>query len=207
MAEPRKSSTSPETRQGSTSRPTTSSSDASPSTVGAVGTRGTSIDQSDLGGKTRRGESLTAASGGRSTSAEPGIIDRVKQGATSRLTAQKDRATDGLDSITQAVRKSTESLRAEQHDTAARFVERTVDQLDRFSAQLRGKDISEIVDDAARLARRQPAIFIGLSFAAGLLAARFLKSSQERSSQNRAFSEQSSGAAGASGRFSGREMS
>jgi gas vesicle protein len=114
-----------------------------------------------------------------------GMVDRVKEGAAARLEAQKDRATEGLNTVAEAVRKTTETLRSEQHDTAARFVGQAADQLQRLSTQLRQKDVTELVDEAARLARRQPAIFVGLSFAAGLLTARFLKSSQERAMHER----------------------
>jgi len=41
------------------------------------------------------------------------------------------------------------------------------------------------VDDAERLAHRQPALFVGGAFALGLLAARFLKSSKPRPSTGR----------------------
>jgi hypothetical protein len=42
---------------------------------------------------------------------------------------------------------------------------------------LRKKDVQQLMQDAQRLARRQPALFIGSAFALGLVAARFLKSS------------------------------
>ena len=108
-----------------------------------------------------------------------GIFDTIKSGATSQLTTQKDRATDGIGTLAQAVRQTTERLRSEDHDTVAQYVERAAEQLERLSQNLREKDVSELLDDAQRLARRQPAMFIGGSFAVGLLAARFLKSSRE----------------------------
>jgi hypothetical protein len=42
---------------------------------------------------------------------------------------------------------------------------------------VREKDVNEMLRDVQQFARRQPALFIGGSFAAGLLAARFLRSS------------------------------
>jgi hypothetical protein len=80
----------------------------------------------------------------------------------------------------QAVRHSSERLRENQQETVAEYVEKAAAQLERFSENLREKDVSELLQDAQRLARRQPALFIGGSFAVGLLAARFLKSSRER---------------------------
>jgi hypothetical protein len=179
MDETSRSGTSTAGRPGSTSRQSTSQTrdDARESTTGMIGTRG----RSDEFNRTGESDAAQGGTDGRSR----GVIDRVKEGATARLSAQKDRATEGLTTVAEAVRKTTDTLRNEQHHTAARFVEQTADQLQRLSNQLREKDINQLVDEAARLARRQPAIFVGLSFAAGLLAARFLKSSQERAMRER----------------------
>jgi hypothetical protein len=106
-----------------------------------------------------------------------GIVNRVKETATSQLTAQKDKATDGLGSVAQAVRQTTQSLRDQQHDTVAQYVDRAADQIERLSQGLKNKDVTELLDDAQRLARQQPALFIGGAFALGLVGARFLKSS------------------------------
>lgn len=108
-----------------------------------------------------------------------GIVAQVKERATAQLSTQKDRATDGLGSIAQAVRQTTDRLREDQQDMVAQYVEKAADQIERLSTSLRDKDVNEIVQDVQRFARRQPALFIGGSFAVGLLAARFLKSSSE----------------------------
>jgi hypothetical protein len=109
-----------------------------------------------------------------------GILDRVREQATAQLTTQKDRATDGLGNVAQAVRQSTQQLRDQQHETIAQYVEKAADQLERFSANLRNRNVTDIVDEVQRFARRQPAVFIGSAFALGVLGARFLKSSADR---------------------------
>lgn len=114
-----------------------------------------------------------------SASASSGIAGKVRERATAQLNTQKDRATDGLGLIAQAVRQTTGKLREDQQDTIAQYVEKAADQIERLSNSLREKDVSELLQDAQRFARRQPALFIGGSFAAGLLAARFLKSSTD----------------------------
>jgi hypothetical protein len=101
----------------------------------------------------------------------------MRQQANERLSSQKDHALEGLGGVTQAVRTTTQSLREQQHDTIARYVEQAADQVDRLADTLRNKDVAELIADAQRLARRQPAVFVGSAFAVGLLAARFLKSS------------------------------
>lgn len=110
-----------------------------------------------------------------------GIVDRVRERATAQLSSQKDRATDGLGSVASAVRQTTQTLREQHHDTVAHYVERAADQIERFSQRLKQKDVTELLGDAQRMARRQPALFVGGAFAIGLVGARFLKSSSPHS--------------------------
>ncbi len=118
-----------------------------------------------------------------------GILNQVRDKATSQLNEQKTRATDSLGSVAQAVRQSTHHLREQQYDTVAQFVERAADQIERFSNHLRERDLNDLVQEAQRFARQQPAVFIGSSFAAGILAARFIKASRpERSFDDRGYS-------------------
>jgi hypothetical protein len=115
----------------------------------------------------------------RAGATSSGIVGKVRERATAQLSTQKDRATDGLGTIAHAVRQTTGQLREDRQDMVAEYVEKAADQLERLSNTLREKDINELLQDAQRLARRQPALFIGGSFAVGLLAARFLKSSSD----------------------------
>lgn len=109
-----------------------------------------------------------------------GLMKKVKEGAVSQLNTQKDRATDGIGSVARAVRQTTQPLRDAKQETIAHYVEQAAGQLDRLSNTLKEKNVSDLVDDAQRFARRNPAIFIGSAFALGLVAARFFKSSRER---------------------------
>ncbi len=113
---------------------------------------------------------------------DTGMMGRVRERASQQLSNQKHRATDGLGNIASAVRQSAQPLRDQHHETIASYVGKAADQLDKLSSSLRERDIPELLDDARRFARERPAVFIGASFAAGLMAARFLKSSAESDS-------------------------
>jgi hypothetical protein len=106
-----------------------------------------------------------------------GFMDRVRERAGAQLTTQKDRATDGIGTIAQAVRRTTQTLRDDRHDTMAGYVERAADQLEHLSDRLKGRDVGELFRDAQMFARRRPMVFVGSAFVLGLLGARFLKSS------------------------------
>ena len=109
--------------------------------------------------------------------------------AAAQLNSQKDRATQGLGTVASAVRESTENLRSQQHDVAARYVEQAAEQIERISARLREKDVTELLRDAQQLARRRPALFVGTAFALGLMGARFLKSSAPDGDEDAAYRE------------------
>jgi hypothetical protein len=113
--------------------------------------------------------------GGRST----GLVDRVRHTAAAQLISQKTRATEALGSVAAAIRQSSQPLRDNNQATLADYAGKAADQLEQFSTRLGERDLTELMDDAKRFARRQPALFVGAAFAAGVLAARFLKSSPD----------------------------
>jgi hypothetical protein len=133
------------------------------------------------GQSTPRGQS-TQSNGGN------GIAQKFRDQANARLSSQKDRALDGVGGVTQAIRETTQTLRDQRHDVVARYVEQVAGQVDRMAQSLRQKDVGELLDDAQRLARRQPALFVGSAFALGLLGARFLKSSPPDRMYSRGYS-------------------
>ncbi|HEY0876354.1 MAG TPA: hypothetical protein VGD94_22970 [Vicinamibacterales bacterium] len=133
-----------------------------------------------------------------------GIVNRVREQANSQLNTQKNKATDRLGSVAHAVRETTQRLRDDNHDTVARYAEQAAEQIERLSQGLKNKDVGELMNDAQRLARRQPALFVGGAFTLGLLGARFLKSSQER---NRGYDYSSGRDYASGGGFAEREQS
>jgi hypothetical protein len=133
-------------------------------------------EQSSIGSSTTAPAQPIGADQGERRQASR-LIDQVKDKATSQLHSQKDRATAGLGSVADAVRQTGRQLRDKRQDAVADMVEGAAAQLERFSNHLKDRDLDELVEDAQRLARQQPALFIGTSFAAGLIAARFIKAS------------------------------
>jgi len=175
---PSRSDTDPLNAPAASSVPSYPSSGLGSTTSGATGS-GTSYGASSATGEVR------ATDAGRESS---GILHQVRQKAASQLNDQKARATDSLGSVADAVRQSTRQLRDQQFDTVAQVVERAADQIERLSNHLRERDLNELVAEAQQFARQQPAMFIGSSFAAGLLAARFIKASRPAESYaNRAY--------------------
>ena len=118
------------------------------------------------------------------SSQSAGLMDKVRNGATSQLGVQKDRVTEGVTSVAQAVRQSTQQLRDNKHETIAQYVEQAVDRVERFAERMKEKDANELVRDAQQFARRNPAVFVAAAFGVGIAAARFLKSSGRTASSS-----------------------
>ena len=129
---------------------------------------------------------------GNSPTDNSGLMSKVKDGAISQLNTQKNRATDGIGSVAKAVREGSKNLRNEQHDTIAHYVDQAASQLDRFANAMRNRDVDDMFDDVQRFARRNAATFIGSAFAAGLLTARFFKSSRRNGHTTASWRERTS---------------
>jgi hypothetical protein len=127
----------------------------------------------------------------RSGSQEGGLADRLRDRASDALSHQKHRATESLGSIVDAVRRTGRQLGDTDRPAVAKYVNKAVDSLQRWTDAIDRKDVREIVEDVQQFGRRRPALFVGMSFGAGLLGARFLKSSargEHRSYDDASFS-------------------
>jgi hypothetical protein len=106
-----------------------------------------------------------------------GSIKQTLRDTTYRqLDDQKARASDTLGSLAGAVRGMTEPLRDGGQSAVADYVNKAADGMERWASTLRHKDIEDAARAVQQFARRQPALFLGAAFTAGMLAARFLKS-------------------------------
>jgi hypothetical protein len=102
--------------------------------------------------------------------------DEARETAKSALENQKGEAAHTLHSVADALRESSGHLRGDHHETVAHYTEELAAQVERFSQDLRQKDLDQLLRDAENFARRRPEIVLGGAVALGFLAARFLKS-------------------------------
>lgn len=122
------------------------------------------------------------SSGGGSTrdSASDTIAGAASQAGTkvvSGVNTQKARAADGLGSVAQALRQSSNQLRSKDPGMPVQYISTAADRIERFSDYLRSSSVGDMMNEVEQFARRQPAVFIGGAMMLGLLGARFLKSS------------------------------
>jgi hypothetical protein len=113
------------------------------------------------------------------------VIDQAKSTvrdardrAGSSLSEGRRRAAEQMGGIGGALHRTSEQLRREDQARFADVADSVGRQIDRVADYLRDSDGRTIARDIESLARRQPALVFAGAFTLGLVAARFLKSSE-----------------------------
>jgi hypothetical protein len=109
------------------------------------------------------------------------VAGQAKDHVQGLVTQQKERVAGQLGSLAGALREAGQKLDEKDGDKGfGRYAGRAAEQVDRVSNYLRGHELTDVIRDAETFARRRPDVFLGGTFLAGLLLARFLKASGER---------------------------
>src|SRR5688572_2017311 len=104
--------------------------------------------------------------------------------AASSLDESKGRVAEQIGAVAHAFRQAGDQLRNQgQGQRIAGLTDAMARQADQVADYLRRADGNVLRQDVERLARRQPALVLGGAFVAGLIGARFLKSSERRHQQ------------------------
>ena len=122
----------------------------------------------------RKAKDLAATAKSQTKRAAEQARDQVE----SLVVRQKDGASDRLDGVAAALRHTALTLEEGNLDAdLGRYAARAARQVERLSNYLRDTDLRDLARDTAEFARRRPELFLGGTFLAGLMLARFLKSS------------------------------
>ncbi|HEX6643489.1 MAG TPA: hypothetical protein VF037_02370 [Gemmatimonadales bacterium] len=112
-------------------------------------------------------------------------LEEAREKAGTAVDERKGQLAGSMSSVAGAVRRSTDQLREEGHDRIAGYADSLAQQFDRAAGYLRERDGRQLREDLEGIARRQPALVIGAAFALGVLAARFLRSSDRETAIQR----------------------
>lgn len=99
------------------------------------------------------------------------LAGAVGEQATDAAESQKADLADKLEDVAKAVHRSGEQLEGHQ-DWVAHLVEQGAAELSSLATTLRSNDLQSLLGDLGSLARRQPALYVGASMAAGFALAR-----------------------------------
>ena len=123
----------------------------------------------------------------RSTASE--AYDSATSTAAQKLEEQKATLSGGLSNVASNFRKLGENLAATNADDqisrlTAEYSQLAANKLESAVGYFDKKDVNAVYRDVESMARQYPAWFVGGAFAFGFLAARFLKSSNGRSTSS-----------------------
>ncbi len=106
-------------------------------------------------------------------------VEPAKQKAKTLAEEQKAAGADKLKQVAQAIDGAAGNLEGEL-PTAARTIREAAAGLEQISANLKNRSVDDLTGAVSSFARSQPVAFFGGAVLAGLVLARFLKSSPER---------------------------
>jgi hypothetical protein len=94
------------------------------------------------------------------------------------VTQQKDQVAERLGGLAGVLHDTANRLREDERSGPfGGYADQVANQVDRLSTYLRNNDLRGFVRDTESFARRRPDLFLGGTFLAGLMLARFLKAS------------------------------
>ena len=136
------------------------------------------------GGSTQRdarkmAEDLKKQARGVASQAREGatrLAGKTREQARGAVEQRKGQAASSLDSLSSVLRDSAGRLRGEP-SFFGDYAESAAERVDQLARYLRESEPERFVRDAEDFARRRPEVFMGGMLVAGLLLARFLKSS------------------------------
>lgn len=99
------------------------------------------------------------------------VADVVTDKVSATAQAHKDSLAERLEDVAAAVHRSGEQLEGHQ-DELAKLVERGADELAALAGALRTQDLRTLLGNVEDFARRQPALFVGATLAAGFALTR-----------------------------------
>ena len=104
-------------------------------------------------------------------------VRSIKERATGAVEAETHKGAEQLAGVAGAVHSAADQLE-KQLPAAADYVHDAAARIDRIAASLRERNLSDLLEDARRLAHDQPLAFFGGALVAGFAISRFLKSAQ-----------------------------
>jgi len=116
-----------------------------------------------------------------------GLMDQVREQATSQAQDKKQTIVTGLHSVAEAIRHMSDHLSENDKGPVAQYAAelgRSLgNKIDNLTRYMEGRDVRQIADDLHDFARRRPAVFLGSAMVLGIAVSRFLKSSRPASSR------------------------
>jgi hypothetical protein len=105
------------------------------------------------------------------------MASQAREQASQLAARATEQTAQRLTSLATALRQAAQQLESDDAAGFGRYAGIAADQVDKVSGYLEGKDVGQLVRDTQTFARRHPDLFLGGAFVAGVMLARFVKSS------------------------------
>ena len=110
------------------------------------------------------------------------VTRQVADKAQSTFENVRGKVSEQFTAVARAIESAADRLAQTDQSGLSKRVQQYVQKAENASRYLQNKSPRELKDDLDRFARKRPAWFLGGAVLAGLLAARFLKSSEQKGS-------------------------
>jgi len=105
------------------------------------------------------------------------VADNARGSVKTTLTGQKDHVADQLLATAQVLQTAGDQFKQSGTPLVGNYASKAAASITDFSGALKEKQVEQIAAETEAFARRSPALYLGAAAVAGLVAARFLKSS------------------------------
>jgi hypothetical protein len=119
---------------------------------------------------------LSEASAGAKEAGQ-NVVSRAKHEAQSFFNGKRDAVTTAMSNFAEATRQVAQTMRDRDDATIARYTESVADQVEGLALYVESLEPGKVIRDIEATARRQPLLFYGGLFVAGLALSRFLRAS------------------------------
>lgn len=134
------------------------------------------------GGEQVKGELERASAEVRDQGEE--IASTAMEQADRYATEQKETGAEHVANFARAVDRAASELESSSPELA-RYAHKAASSVDTFSDTLRQSSVRDLIDETTDFARREPALFFGATFMAGVAISRFLRSSEAQGAEQR----------------------
>jgi hypothetical protein len=122
------------------------------------------------------------------------VLESAREHGTEQLGQYRDSAADQLENLAKTASAAAEDLQEKDTLGISHYISDIAESLSAFASSMRGKSAEEMLQQAGRLARENPALFVTGSVAVGFGLSRFLRASSSDLSASATDASSTSGA-------------
>jgi len=136
-----------------------------------------------VAGATRYVKKQARSIGEATSEASQQLLQTVQEEAERAYARQKGRAAARVKGIAKIGKQAAHALHAVKADRAAEYVEQASNRVGQATGYLEDHTLTEIIEDAGEVVRRNQTLAVGGLFVAGFVVTRFLKASASRNDE------------------------